>query len=176
MLGLYLGDGCISEAGRTQHLRLSLDSRYSTLIAEAVRLVERCLPANRVSLVRADRGATTVVSAYSSHLSCLLPQHGPGKKHERPIHLEPWQHRLVEEAPWAFLRGCVHSDGCFFVNRTGPYQYLSLDFHNRSADILDLFTTACRTVGVVYRRYEQRVRIYDRGSVREFAAFVGVKC
>jgi hypothetical protein len=28
LLGLYLGDGCISEGARTQRLRLSLDAKY----------------------------------------------------------------------------------------------------------------------------------------------------
>ena len=52
--------------------------------------------------------------------------------------LETWQ-RLVGAAPWAFLRGCIRSDGCVFVNRTGRYEYLSYGFTNYSSDILDLF-------------------------------------
>ena len=28
-------------------------------------------------------------------------------------------------APWAFVRGCIRSDGCSFINRTGRYAYLS---------------------------------------------------
>ena len=74
-----------------------------------------------------------VLWAYSSHLTCLFPQHGAGKKHERPIALEPWQQELVAAAPWAFLRGCIRSDGSVFVNRTGRYEYLSYDFCNLSA-------------------------------------------
>ena len=73
----------------------------------------------------ADGGATVVLWVYSRHLSCLFPQHGPGKKHERRIVLEAWQQEIVEAAPWAFLRGCIRSDGCVFVNRTGRYEYLS---------------------------------------------------
>lgn len=175
LLGLYLGDGCIVRAGRTQRLRLSLDAKYPTTVAEARALVAGVLPQNRVAIVHADGGATAIVSTYSSHLSCLFPQHGAGKKHHRRIVLEPWQQALVDEAPWALLRGLVHSDGCFFINRTGRYRYLSVEFHNLSGDILDLFGAACERVGVVYRRYERRVRIYDRTSIHEFAAFVGVK-
>ena len=175
LLGLYLGDGHIVRNGRTYRLRISLDSRYSVLVAEARRLVEKCLPANRVAVVTADRGATAIVSAYSSHLPCLFPQHGPGLKHERRIVLEQWQRDLVREAPWSFLRGLVHSDGCFFINRTGPYAYLSSEFCNLSPDIRALFTEACDAVGVQYRVNGNRVRIYRRESVALMAAFVGLK-
>ena len=48
----------------------------------------------------------------------------------------------VAAAPYAFLRGCLHSDGCFFINRTGRYRYLSADFTNRSDDIRALFRGA----------------------------------
>ncbi|MDQ4124980.1 MAG: hypothetical protein M3134_05190 [Actinomycetota bacterium] len=175
LLGLYLGDGCIVTAGRTQRLRLCLDSRYPTLVADAARLLRSCLPENRISSACADGGATTVLSVYSSHLTCLLPQHGVGKKHERRIVLEPWQRELLEAAPWSFLRGCVHSDGCLFINRTGRYRYLSVDFHNLSPDILDLFEHACDLVGVDRRRYARHIRIYGRDSAAKFAAFVGAK-
>ena len=175
LLGLYLGDGCIVRAGRTERLRLSLDARYPRIVAEARELVAACLPANRVSLVRADDGATSVVSAYSSHLSCLFPQHGPGQKHRRRIVLEPWQEDLARQAPWSFIRGLMHSDGCFFINRTGSYAYLSCDFCNASGDIRRLFGWACELVGVDHRINGKRVRIYRRESVSRVAQFVGVK-
>jgi hypothetical protein len=175
LLGLYLGDGCISPTARTQRLRLSLDAAHGQIVVDAERLLSRCFGANATSRVRADGGATAVVSVYSSHLACLFPQHGPGRKHDRHIVIEPWQRALLEAAPWAFLRGCVHSDGCFFVNRTGPYRYLSVAFSNLSSDILDLFAGACDNVGATYRRYQRCVRIYDRATVRDFACFVGCK-
>ena len=52
--------------------------------------------------------------------------------------LEGWQQSIVSAAPWAFLRGCISSDGCVFINRTGRYEYLSYGFANHSSDILDL--------------------------------------
>ena len=78
---------------------------------------------------------------------CLFPQHGPGKKHHRRIVLEAWQQTIVESAPWAFLRGCIRSDGCVFINRTGRYEYLSYGFANHSSDILDLFESICLAQG-----------------------------
>ena len=108
-----------------------------------------------------------------------VPQHGDGPKHGRRIALETWQMRQLEQAPWSFLRGCIRSDGCVFVNRTGPYSYLSYDFCNKSQDIIELFTEACRLVGVGYRltcwRGRFRVRINRRGSVKRMLKEVGVK-
>jgi hypothetical protein len=175
LLGLYLGDGHISVTGGTQRLRLSLDSRYPGIITDAEALLRRCFPGNRSCRVLADRGATTVALVYNGHLACLFPQHGPGKKHERSIRLEPWQHELVADAPWALLRGCICSDGCVFVNRTGRYEYLSYDFTNLSADILDLFVETCRRVGLRPRRYATRVRLYRRADVALLVEHVGLK-
>jgi hypothetical protein len=113
--------------------------------------------------------------AYHRHWTCLLPQHGPGKKHERDIALEPWQSAALAAAPWSFLQGCIRSDGCVFINRTGRYEYLSYDFANLSCAILDLFASTCDHVGVEYRRYAKHIRIYRRASVALMLAHVGRK-
>jgi len=175
LLGLYLGDGCIASAGRTQRLRISLDARYPAVVARTEHLLRRCLPANRVGAVRADGGATTVVSVYSSHLSCLFPQHGAGRKHERPIVLEPWQEDAIREAPGAFLRGCVHSDGCRFVNRTGRYSYVAYGFANVSPEIVRIFCWACELLGVQPPLTGSRVRINRRRDVALLDRYVGSK-
>jgi hypothetical protein len=175
LLGLYLGDGHISDGARTQRLRISFDARHEQLLADAQSLLERCFAENRVGVVHADGGATAVLWVYSSHLGCLFPQCGTGKKHDRPILLEPWQRDLVEQAPWSLLRGLVHSDGCFFINRTGRYAYLSVAFDNRSRDIRELFVDACEIVGVACRPNSRSVRIYRREDVARFAAYVGAK-
>jgi Homeodomain-like domain len=175
LLGLYLGDGCISRLGRTYSFRLSLDTAYPGIIEEARALLSACFPGHAVQLVRADSGATSIVQVYSLHLPCLFPQHGPGKKHERTIRLERWQQACVDAAPWALLRGLFRSDGCAFINRTGRYEYLSYDFANYSADVLDLYAATCDQVGVEYRRYARRVRLYRRASVALFKAHVGLK-
>jgi hypothetical protein len=175
LLGLYLGDGHISDGARTQRLRLSLDARYPRILAESVALLARCFPCNRVGQVLADDGATVVLWVYHQHLACLFPQHGAGKKHERSIVLEPWQLAIVRAAPWAFLRGCIRSDGCVFVNRTGPYEYLSYDFCNVSAGILDAFVDTCESVGLRPRRTGRRVRLNRRADVARLVDQVGVK-
>lgn len=175
LLGLYLGDGCISKAGRTERLRLALDMRYSVILHESRELLKRSFPASSIGTVTADAGATAMLSVYSSHLSCLFPQNGPGKKHEREIALEEWQADVVASESWAFLRGCIRSDGCAFINRAGPYEYLTYEFRNRSAEILGLFAGACDEAGLDYRLTFERVRVNRRASVERLKRNVGLK-
>ena len=153
----------------------SSDTRYPAIVDDAARLIQTLLPANRVRRMLAEQGRMAVVWSYSSHLSCLFPQHGDGKKHERAIVLEPWQRDLVAAAPWALLRGLIRSDGCVFVNRTGRYEYLSYEFANRSADILDLCEQTCRSVGLRPRRYARAIRLYRREDVALLVDHEGVK-
>jgi hypothetical protein len=175
LLGLYLGDGYLVRMPRTWRFRLYLDSKHAEIVQESSALLKRCFGSNVVTPLYRHDGAMTILNLYSSHLPCLFPQHGRGKKHERRIVLEPWQADAVAEAPWPFLRGCIRSDGCSYINRTGPYEYLSYEFFNYSEDILDLFCATCDRVGVEYRRYARRVRIYRRPSVALMKANVGVK-
>jgi hypothetical protein len=175
LLGLYLGDGHIVRTGRSDLLRIFLDTRYSQIVSDTRTLLRRCFPQGGVGLSRSAKGTTTIISLYSTHLACLFPQHGPGPKHGREIRLEEWQRSILERAPWPFLRGLIRSDGCVFVNRTGRHEYVSYDFTNHSGDILGLFTAACDRVGVEYRAYPKRVRIYRRASVALMLQHVGLK-
>jgi hypothetical protein len=186
LLGLYLGDGHISEFPRTFRLRITLDAKYPDIIRNGHALLRRCFPSHRSSVQRKGMtGKCANLSLYSSHLPCLFPQHGPGPKHARDIHLETWQRDSLERAPWAFLAGCIRSDGCAFVNRTDihrvkPYEYLSYEFSNKSKDILDLFVSTCRRVGVDVRvncdrRGRWSVRINRRPSVALMLEHVGLK-
>jgi hypothetical protein len=175
LLGIYLGDGCISRQGRTWQLRISLDSRHSFILEEIEALMARCFPGHKVGRTLAHEGRCSIPWVYSSHLTCLFPQHGRGKKHERSIRLEDWQQQLVSAAPWRFLRGCIWTDGCSFVNHTGRYAYPSYDFANRSQDILDMFVQAADLVGIEYRRYRHSIRIYRRASVALMEEHVGLK-
>ena len=181
LLGIYLGDGCISDLRRTQRLRIALDAKYPEIIRSTEALVTRCFSSNRVDVITLGSGTWVNVSVYSSHLGCVIPQHGPGKKHERAIVLEPWQEELVRASPWNLLRGLVVTDGCCFINRTGPYEYLSYQFGNYSEDIARLFAAACDQVGVEYRLTNQRggrlwdIRINRRASVELMERNVGLK-
>ncbi|MFI6781702.1 hypothetical protein [Micromonospora sp. NPDC050276] len=85
----------------------------------------------------------------------MLPQHGPGKKHERPIILASWQRDLVAAHPGDFLRGLFHSDGCRFANRVTvrgkAYVYPRYMFVNESADIMGLCQWGLDLLGVAWR-------------------------
>ena len=49
-------------------------------------------------------------------LAVSLPQHGPGRKHERTIALTSWQQDLVDLDPRPLIRGLLHSEGCRVLN------------------------------------------------------------
>jgi hypothetical protein len=175
LLGLYLGDGHLVRLARTWKLRIFLDSRHGEIVRETHALLERCFPYNAVGTVFGHEGRMTILGVHSLHLPCVFPQHGPGVKHLRAIRLEDWQDTIIDEAPWNFLKGCIRSDGCSFINRTGRYSYLSYGFSNHSADIIEMFCAACDRVGLEYRRYARSVRINRRSSVGRLKEEIGVK-
>ncbi len=104
------GDGHISPGPRAVYrLRLFLDAKYPQIIAEATAAIQACVPHNRVSEIRRRSSytdssdlTTVTVYSYSKRWPALFPQHGPGKKHERPIELADWQQRLVDANPRGF--------------------------------------------------------------------------
>jgi Homeodomain-like domain len=85
LLGLYLGDGHITRMARAERLRVMLDAKYAQIVADAADLLARIAPFNKVGRQFPHQGRMVTLHAYHAHWSCLLPQHGPGKKHERPI-------------------------------------------------------------------------------------------
>ena len=111
LLGMYLGDGCLSAHRRDVFkLRISLDARYPEIVEECRHAIQTVMPQSRVNLV--DMETWFELYSYSKSWPCLFPQHGPGKKHKRPIVLSPWQEALVSRRPDRLLRGLLHSDGC----------------------------------------------------------------
>ncbi|MFW6774660.1 transcriptional regulator [Nocardioides sp. CPCC 205120] len=182
LLGYYLGDGCLSRAARCWTLRVSCDATLPAVLAdvtEVVRRVNRRRPAHHV---RAP--GVVVVASHWQHWPCLLPQHGPGRKHERPIVLEPWQRELVERHPGAFLRGLLHSDGARVRNwatrvvagERRRYDYPRWQFVNASPDIRGLCCWALDLVGVAWRGSGPRtISVSRREAVARLDALVGTK-
>lgn len=147
LLGLYLGDGCISAHPRGVYkLRLALDSAYPGIIASAGDAMRAVMPANRVG--RSVRTGYDEVYCYSKAWPALFPQHGPGKKHERKIELASWQRELVELRPQDFLKGLIHSDGCRFMNTGRDWSYPRYSFSQTSNDIRGMFCDACDLLDV----------------------------
>jgi hypothetical protein len=143
LLGLYLGDGCLSRHRRGVYaLRIACDDVYPRLIDEAESVVRAVHPSRSVHRVQAV-GYTSLVS-YWKHWPCLFPQHGPGPKHRRTIVLADWQREIVAEHPELFLRGLFNSDGCRVANWTvrtvagqpKRYEYPRYMFSNESVDIM----------------------------------------
>lgn len=158
LLGYYLGDGCLSEARRYFTLRVSCDATYPRIFDDVSATIARVRPGARIFHVRAP--GVVVVQAHWKHWHCLFPQHGPGRKHERPIVLETWQERIVRAHPDDFLRGLFHSDGCRVSNwatrvvggERRRYDYPRWMFVNSSDDIIDLCTQSLDLVGIAWRR------------------------
>ncbi|WP_284537192.1 transcriptional regulator [Nocardioides sp. T2.26MG-1] len=110
LFGWYLGDGHISRGRRgVFNLHVFNDIRYPVDNARIQLLMSAVKPGGRPHTRLSPGCIITTVSW--KHWPCLFPQHGPGRKHERPIVLEPWQVQIVEVHPAAFLRGLFHSDG-----------------------------------------------------------------
>ena len=184
LLGYYLGDGCVASTGTSYQLRVILDGLYPDVI-------ETCVMAITLSLVdevnvrvrprKGDRGV--IVEASYKHWPLVFPQHGPGRKHDRPIVLADWQRDIVAGRPQAFLRGLIHSDGCRTVNRfktklpsgrVAEYAYPRYFFSNQSADIRGLFCEYCERLAIRWTQSNPRnLAVSNRTSVALLDAFVG---
>ncbi|MFF8611240.1 helix-turn-helix domain-containing protein [Streptomyces sp. NPDC015350] len=183
LLGLYLGDGCISPQPRGGHqLRIACADAWPGLIESCRTAIARVRPEDRICVLQ--RQGCVMVTSYGRHWPCLFPQHGPGKKHERPIVLASWQQEIVDAHAWDFIRGLIHSDGCRNTNWTTRviggvrkrYEYPRYYFTNLSTDILGLFTGALDRVGVEWGQANTRnISVARRASVALMDAHVGPK-
>ena len=182
LLGFYLGDGCLSPSRRTFALRISCDAKLPGVIEDVCRLVAQVHPERPVFHVHAP--GVIVVQSHWNHWPCLFPQHGPGRKHERSLTMQPWQRAIVEEHPAAFLRGLFHSDGARVNNWTTRmvdgerrrYDYPRWQFRNASEDILCWCGEALDQVGVDWRRSGPRtLSVSRREAVARLDQLIGLK-
>ena len=183
LLGAYLGDGCLSLYPREVYqLRITCDLKYPDIIDEIATHIVIVRGADRVGF--ALRTGCVDVNAYWKHWPCVFPQHGPGRKHERPIALASWQQRIVAAHPRALIRGLIHSDENRHINEvtralpSGPrrYRYPRYMFTNASTDILGIFTAALDMLAVHWTRTTARdISIARRGDVAFLDTFVGPK-
>ncbi|WP_432195187.1 helix-turn-helix domain-containing protein [Streptomyces sp. bgisy027] len=184
LLGLYLGDGCISAHARGTgfHLRIACADAWPGLLQQCHDAITEVRPG--IGVYTLQKQGYAMVTSYSRHWPALFPQHGPGKKHERAITLEPWQQQIVDAHPWDFIRGLIHSDGCRITNWTTRlvageekrYEYPRYFFTNLSGDIIRLFTQTLDAVGVQWKKANDRnISIARRASVALMDAHVGPK-
>ncbi|MER7052915.1 helix-turn-helix domain-containing protein [Streptomyces sp. NPDC000351] len=187
LLGLYLGDGCISAHPRTgYYLRIVCADAWPGLLQECRAAIVAVRPG--VSVYDSQKQGCVAVTSYSQHWPRIFPQHGPGKKHNRRIVLEPWQQQIVDAHPWDFIRGLIHSDGCRITNWTTKivggvrkrYEYPRYFFANKSDDIRKLFADTLDKVGVEWTTLARgsdpfNISVARKASVALMDAHVGPK-
>jgi hypothetical protein len=183
LLGWYLGDGYISAGRRSVwNLRVYNDARYVELNAHIADLMRQVKPGGRPHI--RHRPGCIVSTVSWKHMLCLFPQHGPGRKHERPIVLAEWQRAIVERCPGDFLRGLFHSDGSrtrnwatrMVAGKKKRYDYPRWEFVNRSDDILDLCTWALDLCDIAWRRPRiDAIAVSRRDEVRRLDELIGLK-
>ncbi|MCX4667919.1 helix-turn-helix domain containing protein [Streptomyces sp. NBC_01381] len=183
LLGLYLGDGCISAGRRGVYfMRIVCADAWPGLIEACEAAIRAARPDNRVCRVK--KQGCVAVTCSSKHWPCLFPQHGPGKKHNRTIALEPWQQEIVDSHPWEFIRGLIHSDGCRITNWTTRlvdgerkrYEYPRYFFTNLSGDIIRLYTDTLDRLGVSWRPANPRnISVARKDSVALMDTHIGPK-
>jgi len=181
LLGLYLGDGWLVHHQRSWSLSIACTDAYPGLRREARSSVE-AVSGRRTSLVQ--RRGCSEVKAYWAHWLCVLPQHGPGKKHHRPVHLQEWQWDAVLEQPGPLLRGLFHSDGWRGMNvavRTvdgvgSEKRYVRYQFSNRSDDIRHICAAALDLLDIPWRRSGRwTIAVSRRDAVAALDEHVGPK-
>ncbi|MDT4991905.1 MAG: hypothetical protein QOH97_1797 [Actinoplanes sp.] len=177
LLGMYLGDGHLLMTARVPVLKVACDLRYPGLITEVGAAMLAC--GARTVGHQAHGGRDDVRSVWK-HWPCLLPQHGPGKKHDRLIALTDWQQEIVDGFPWRFLRGLFHSDGCRAENRVlrngKTYVYPRYMFSNESGDIMRLCQESLERLGVSWRMCRPNLlSVARKGGVAVLDAHVGPK-
>ncbi len=178
---MYLGDGSIASHRRgVKRLVITLDRAYPVIIDECAAAMALVVPMNKVTVIPMTTCKADNVTAYSKHWPCLFPQHGPGLKHKRDIVLTAWQREIIDQYPWRFLRGLVHSDGCRVMNPAvhphRTYWYTRYSFSNRSGQIRDLFVEYCGKVGVECRQSNWwEISVSKRDSVALMDRHIGPK-
>ena len=180
VLGLYLGDGCLSHQGTSVCLRVAFDAAYPSLITEACRAIGEVIPGQRSSLYKRPQQACIVAERLQPPLGVPVPSARTGPQtqathrarrlataHREPAHrpLSPWPDPLR----WMARRNRVHVKG-------RDYVYPRYQFSNRSDDIRKIFTDACDHLGVAWRPWGRwHISIARRDAVALLDGHVGPK-
>jgi hypothetical protein len=181
LLGLYLGDGHLVESQRDcWALRLALDAAYPEIIEGAKAAMLACRGRGKASGRQVPGSNCVIVTSYSKAWPGLFPQHGPGKKHERLIVLEPWQEQLTRTYARDLIRGLIHSDGCRYTakQRVGGriYEYDRYGFENHSDGVRLIFINHLDLLDVAWTRPRRTlIQIARREAVARMDTFVGPK-
>lgn len=183
LLGVYLGDGCLSPGPRgVYRLRIACDVKYPDIVNEIATHI--IIVSGNETVGFTNKKGCVEVSAYWKHWICHFPQHAPGRKHERLIELAPWQADIVFDHPKSLLRGLIQSDGNRHINEVSRrlkdgvkrYRYPRYMFTNASEDILGIFTDALDLLDIQWTRTTARdISVARREDVAFLDDFVGPK-
>jgi hypothetical protein len=183
LLGQYLGDGFISYHGKgVFRLRVACAWDYPGIVVEVAEAMSTV--SGRFEAASSEGIGCSYINTYWKHWPCVLPQHGAGRKHERPIVLREWQRPVNAFDHRELVRGLIHSDGCRFINpvkrqlkhEVKRYEYVRYVFTNASSDIRRIFTDSLDALNIEWRQMNQRnVSIARREAVLALEQFVGPK-
>jgi transcriptional regulator with XRE-family HTH domain len=186
LLGVYLGDGHVTHRPpNSWTLRIAADQKYPGIVREITESMSVTFADAQPRQRPAWVGASYVLSVSHLWVGAAFPQHGPGRKHLRPIELADWQLELTHRNPEALIRGLIHSDGCRTENRfktklpsgrVAEYCYVRYFFTNHSEDIREIFIQHCELLGVrVTQSNHRNLSISHRKSVAILEQIVGPK-
>lgn len=160
IMAVYLCDGYINimKNQRTYSIRLCNDTRYPNNTQEWANNLKILFPENVCNIYNPKNSNCNQVKLYSRKIIDLFPQHGAGAKHARKLTILDWQMRIISEYPEQFIRGCIQSDGCIYQQiiknkKGGKTSYKRYNFVNKSEDIMDLFLSTLKLVGVNKEKY-----------------------
>jgi transcriptional regulator with XRE-family HTH domain len=186
LLGVYLGDGSLG--GRPPdgvYLQIVNDRQYASISTEILAAMAATFPGRRPRSHPSSAGASDVLCICHPAIGRAFPQHGPGRKHLRPIELTNWQRELTHAHPGALIRGLIHSDGCRVLNRfktrlpsgrVAEYSYVRYFFSNLSGDIRRIFIQHCELLGIrVTQSNHRNLTVSHRDSVAILEELVGAK-
>jgi hypothetical protein len=174
LLGMYLGDGCISNHHRGVYkLRIFLDVKYRGIVASTAAGM-RLVKGGSSGVVARPRNSVEVYSFWK-RWPHVFAQHGSGKKHKRQIALADWQEELVDRWPEQLLRGLIHSDGCRFQNSGTNWSWPRYAFNQVSDDIREIFCQACDRVGVYWTPAKNTIYVSRKADVAILDELIGPK-
>jgi hypothetical protein len=180
LLGVYLGDGCISACPRgVWKMRILCDSQYAEII-DAISYAMAAVRGGGPAGVYDKAGRCVEVAMYWKHWPCLFPQHGSGPKWKRDIVLVEWQREIIAREREAFLGGLIDSDGCRIVatyrEKNAVRRYGRYVFSNRSEQIHGLFTESLDALGIHWTRANFKdTAVARQRDVRRLDQFIGPK-
>ena len=186
LLGAYLGDGTVChQPPGFWSLQIVNDRRYPEISTEVLHAMTMTFSGATARLRPSWAGESDVLHISHPAIQRAFPQHGPGRKHTRPIELADWQRELTHAHPGALIRGLIHSDGCRCLNhvkttlpsgRVAEYHYVRYFFTNHSADIRAIFAEHCELLGIrVTRPNHRNLAVSHRASVAILEEIVGPK-